>query len=81
MRTSTVSPLEPGTAPLPPAGGTLGQTLNAMLLTVGQRRNLIADLRLDGYTPLQIVRILLLDALIEMHNPTSGEEAGGRPPQ
>jgi putative ABC transport system permease protein len=37
---------------------------NAMLLTVPQRRNLIADLRLDGYTPWQIVRVLIVDALI-----------------
>jgi putative ABC transport system permease protein len=37
---------------------------NAMLLTVPQRRNLITDLRLDGYTPWQIVRVLLIDALI-----------------
>jgi putative ABC transport system permease protein len=28
---------------------------NAMLLTVPQRRNLISDLRLDGYPPLEIV--------------------------
>ncbi len=37
---------------------------NAMLLTVPQRRNLITDLRLDGYTPWQIVRVLIIDALI-----------------
>lgn len=37
---------------------------NAMLLTVPQRRSLIADLRLDGYTPWQIVRVLIVDALI-----------------
>ncbi|HEU0249089.1 MAG TPA: FtsX-like permease family protein [Solirubrobacteraceae bacterium] len=34
---------------------------NAMLLTVPQRRNLIADLRLDGYTPLEIVEVMLFD--------------------
>ena len=37
--------------------------LNAMLLTVPQRRNLINDLCLDGYTTAQIVRVLLVDAL------------------
>ena len=37
--------------------------LNAMLLTVPQRRNLIDDLRLDGYTPTQIAQVLLVDAL------------------
>jgi putative ABC transport system permease protein len=37
---------------------------NAMLLTVPQRRNLISDLRLDGYTPWQIVRVLIVDAVI-----------------
>jgi putative ABC transport system permease protein len=36
---------------------------NAMLLTVPQRRNLIADLRLDGYTPLEIVEVMLFDVL------------------
>jgi putative ABC transport system permease protein len=36
---------------------------NAMLLTVPQRRNLITDLRLDGYTPLEIVEVMLFDAL------------------
>jgi putative ABC transport system permease protein len=36
---------------------------NAMLLTVPQRRNLITDLRLDGYTPLEIVGVMLFDAL------------------
>jgi putative ABC transport system permease protein len=34
---------------------------NAMLLTVPQRRNLITDLRLDGYTPLEIVEVMLFD--------------------
>jgi len=37
---------------------------NAMLLTVPQRRRLIADLRRDGYTPGVVVAILLLDALV-----------------
>jgi putative ABC transport system permease protein len=37
---------------------------NALLLTVPQRRNLIADLRLDGYTRGMIVEVLLLDALV-----------------
>jgi putative ABC transport system permease protein len=37
--------------------------LNAMLLTVPQRRNLIDDLSLDGYTPAEIVGVLLVDAL------------------
>jgi putative ABC transport system permease protein len=36
---------------------------NAMLLTVPQRRNLITDLRLDGYTPLEIVEVMLFDAV------------------
>jgi putative ABC transport system permease protein len=36
---------------------------NAMLLTVPQRRNLIGDLRLDGYTPLEIVEVMLFDVL------------------
>ena len=36
---------------------------NAMLLTVPQRRNLISDLRLDGYTPLEIVKVMLFDVL------------------
>jgi putative ABC transport system permease protein len=36
---------------------------NAMLLTVPQRRNLIGDLRLDGYTPLEIVEVMLFDAI------------------
>ena len=35
---------------------------NAMLLTVPQRRRLIADLRRDGYTPLTVIAVLLLDA-------------------
>jgi putative ABC transport system permease protein len=37
---------------------------NALLLTVPQRRSLIADLRLDGYTRRMIVEVLLLDALV-----------------
>jgi putative ABC transport system permease protein len=35
---------------------------NAMLLTVPQRRRLIADLRRDGYTPATVIAVLLLDA-------------------
>jgi putative ABC transport system permease protein len=37
---------------------------NAMLLTVPQRRRLIADLRRDGYTPRTVIAVLLLDALV-----------------
>jgi putative ABC transport system permease protein len=37
---------------------------NAMLLTAPQRRNLISDLRLDGYPPLEIVEVMLFDALV-----------------
>ena len=37
---------------------------NAMLLTVPQRRRLIADLRRDGYTPRTVIGVLLLDALV-----------------
>jgi putative ABC transport system permease protein len=37
---------------------------NAMLLTVPQRRRLIADLRRDGYTPRAVIGVLLLDALM-----------------
>jgi putative ABC transport system permease protein len=37
---------------------------NAMLLTVAQRRRLIADLRRDGYTPRDVIRVLLLDAFV-----------------
>jgi putative ABC transport system permease protein len=36
---------------------------NALLLTAPQRRNLIEDLRLDGYTGQMIVKVLLFDAL------------------
>jgi putative ABC transport system permease protein len=37
---------------------------NAMLLTVPQRRRLIADLRRDGYTPQTVIGVLLLDAIV-----------------
>jgi putative ABC transport system permease protein len=37
---------------------------NAMLLTVPQRRRLIADLRRDGYTPRTVVGVMLLDAIL-----------------
>jgi putative ABC transport system permease protein len=37
---------------------------NALLLTVPQRRNMVEDLRLDGYTAAMIVKILLFDALV-----------------
>ena len=37
---------------------------NAMLLTVPQRRRLIADLRRDGYTPSTVIAVLLLDAVV-----------------
>jgi putative ABC transport system permease protein len=37
---------------------------NAMLLTVPQRRRLIADLRRDGYTPKTVIAVLLLDATV-----------------
>jgi putative ABC transport system permease protein len=37
---------------------------NAMLLTVPQRRRLVSDLRLDGYTPAEIAIVLLCDALM-----------------
>jgi len=37
---------------------------NAMLLTVPQRRRLIADLRRDGYAPRTVVGVLLLDAVV-----------------
>ena len=37
---------------------------NAMLLTVPQRRRLIAELRRDGYTPRAVIGVLLLDALV-----------------
>ncbi len=37
---------------------------NAMLLTVPQRRRLIADLRRDGYSPRTVIAVLTLDALV-----------------
>ena len=37
---------------------------NAMLLTVPQRRRLIADLRRDGYTPRTVIAVLMFDALV-----------------
>jgi putative ABC transport system permease protein len=37
---------------------------NAMLLTVPQRRRLIADLRRDGYTPRTVIAVLLVDAVV-----------------
>jgi putative ABC transport system permease protein len=37
---------------------------NAMLLTVPQRRRLIADLRRAGYTPRTVIVVLMLDALV-----------------
>jgi putative ABC transport system permease protein len=37
---------------------------NAMLLTVPQRRNLIHDLRMDGYTPAEILEVMLFDVFI-----------------
>ncbi len=37
---------------------------NALLLTVPQRRRLVTDLRLDGYTPWEVVEVLLFDALV-----------------
>jgi putative ABC transport system permease protein len=37
---------------------------NAMLLTVPQRRRLIADLRRDGYMPRTVIGVLLLDAVV-----------------
>ncbi len=36
---------------------------NATLLTVPQRRRLIADLRCDGYTPRTVIAVMLLDGL------------------
>jgi putative ABC transport system permease protein len=36
---------------------------NAMLLTVPQRRRLVAELRRDGYAPRTVIGVLLLDAL------------------
>ncbi len=37
---------------------------NAMLLTVAQRRRLIAELRRDGYSPRTVIGVLLLDAVV-----------------
>jgi len=37
---------------------------NAMLLTVPERRRLVEDLRLDGYTAGMIARVLLFDAFV-----------------
>lgn len=37
---------------------------NALMLTVSQRRNLVEDLRLDGYSRRMIVQVLLFDALV-----------------
>jgi putative ABC transport system permease protein len=37
---------------------------NATLLTVPQRRKLIADLRRDGYTPPTVITLLLVDGLV-----------------
>jgi putative ABC transport system permease protein len=37
---------------------------NAMLLTAGYRRDLVYDLRLDGYTRIHVVQVLLFDALV-----------------
>ncbi len=37
---------------------------NAVLLSVAQRRKLIAELRRDGYTPAAVLAVLLFDALV-----------------
>jgi len=37
---------------------------NATLLTVAQRRRLIADLRRDGYSPRSVIAVLALDAVL-----------------
>ncbi|HEV3323153.1 MAG TPA: FtsX-like permease family protein [Solirubrobacteraceae bacterium] len=37
---------------------------NAMLLTVPQRRRLIADLRRDGYPPQTVIGVMMFDALV-----------------
>lgn len=37
---------------------------NAMLLTVPQRRRLIADLRRDGYAPVAVIAVLTFDAVV-----------------
>lgn len=38
--------------------------LSAVLLTVPQRRRLIADLRIEGYGPSTVLKVLLFDALV-----------------
>ncbi len=38
--------------------------LNALMLTASQRRSLVEDLRLDGYSRRMIVEVLLFDALV-----------------
>jgi putative ABC transport system permease protein len=38
--------------------------LNALMLTASQRRNLVEDLRLDGYSRRKILEVLLFDALV-----------------
>jgi len=38
--------------------------LNALMFTASQRRNLVEDLRLDGYSRRMIVEVLLFDALV-----------------
>jgi putative ABC transport system permease protein len=37
---------------------------NAMLLTIPQRRRLIADLRRDGYPPATVIGVLMFDAVV-----------------
>src|SRR5438445_13422292 len=37
---------------------------NALLLTVPQRRHLIEDLRLDGYTRKMIIEVLMFDGIV-----------------
>ena len=37
---------------------------NAMLLTVPQRRRLIADLRRDGYAPRTVIGVMMFDAIV-----------------
>ena len=37
---------------------------NAMLLTVPQRRRLIADLRRDGYPPRTVIVVMMFDAVV-----------------
>jgi putative ABC transport system permease protein len=39
-------------------------SFNAMLLTVAQRRSLVEDLRLDGYSRWMIIKVLLFDAVV-----------------